>query len=96
MDKALYYKDFFDLLSYSNTGDLDQYNRMNVITELNYYLEHPNNSVYDIIDYEKLIYFEIRFGDDEEIMNKLTTLKYIICKNYILRKKLLHRLGAYD
>lgn len=90
------YKNFVDSLTYCSTGDLDAYNRSHAMRELEYYISHPNNSTYDVIDYERLIYIEMRFADDPEVMRQLTQLKNIICKNYILRKKLLNRLGAYD
>ena len=61
---------FLDLLTYSNTP-LDEYDKGKTLRELDYYDKHCNDEVYDIIDYEKLIYFEVRFQYDEEIMEKI-------------------------
>lgn len=44
-------------------------------------------STIDIIDYEKLIYIEMKFGANEEIKNLIKILKEKIMYSYELRKK---------
>lgn len=85
-----------ELLSYQPIDDLDHYTLSDAIKELEYYLQNPNDSIYNSINFEHLIYLEIRFSDSKEVQHLLLQLKIQLCKNYILRKKLLTRLGAYD
>ena len=51
-----------------------------------------NLSTIDIIDYERLIYIELTFPEDEEIQNLVQILKENICKNYKFKWKYINRL----
>lgn len=85
---------FFDLLQYTS-NELDFINEQSANDELDYYLNleiFPNISLFDIIDYEKLIYIELRFLNNKEIQEKITRIKYLISQNYYDRKKLINRL----
>lgn len=84
---------FFDLLSYSSAGYLDKYDEGCALRELDFYFSNNINSGnFDIVNYERLIYIELRFTDNEEIQKKVQDLKQIICSNYIVRQKLLEKL----
>ena len=47
---------------------------------------------YDAIDYEKLLYIEFTFSEDEEIIEKIQQIKTDIVGNYILKNNYISRL----
>lgn len=86
-------------MQYSRVGpELNQYDEDCALRELQYYLEegHDNCLNYDVINYERLIYIEEFFSDNEEIRGMLHDLKHIICENYVQRQLLISRLLLQD
>lgn len=73
---------FFQLSKYSIVDEIDNINLMDVLDELDYYINHPNNSCYDIINYERLFYIKKRFGNEQQVMDKIKILENIISNNY--------------
>lgn len=49
---------------------------------------------YDIIDYEKIIYIEMNFSNNEEIKSLLDVLKTNISNNYITKNNYLNRIKS--
>lgn len=85
---------FFYLLQYSNASTVDDLNEQNIINELSYLLNNTalNNDNYDIINYEWLIFIELSFKNNEQILALINKIKNNIKENYILKEKLLTRL----
>ena len=84
---------FFELLTYSSAGYLDKYDESCALRELDFYFENNSNSGnFDVINYERLIYIELRFAHHEEIQSRVQELKELICRNYITRQKLLEKI----
>ena len=48
-----------------------------------------NDSNYDLIDYEYLIYIYINYIDNQEILNKINTIFSKIANNYEYKEKLI-------
>lgn len=48
-----------------------------------------NDSNYDLIDYEYLIYIYINYIDNQEILNKINTIFSKIANNYEYKTKLI-------
>lgn len=48
-----------------------------------------NDSNYDLIDYEYLIYIYINYIDNQEILNKINTIFSKISNNYEYKEKLI-------
>lgn len=63
---------------------------LNYITHPNFGYRNDNN--YDAYDYQKIIYIEMNFQNNEEIQQKIKDLKKYIAQNYIYRKKYLKRI----
>lgn len=82
---------FFQLLKYTKSF-LNHYDESQAKNDLEYWIKHPNNAVFDIIDYEKLIYIELNFPDSLDIQELIQQLKVIIAENYLQKKQLMNRL----
>lgn len=54
-----------------------------------------NNNIYqiDFIDYEQLTFIEMKFLNDDEVLEKVYELKQIIADNFELKQKLLFKIG---
>lgn len=53
---------------------------------------YSNMCNFDLIDYQRLIYIEENYSDDEEIINLIKTIKQRISESYIYKHKYLKRL----
>ena len=73
--------------------DEDSYDKNMAQRELDFWIENPNDSIYNLINYEKLIFFELHFPDDIDIQTRINILKEIISKNYIMKKKFINHLS---
>ena len=82
---------FFDLAKYSEVPEIDNIGEDKALQELNWYSDHSNCMAYDMIDYERLVFLELRFPESTRIQTKINDLKIQIYENYILRKKIEHR-----
>lgn len=86
---------YFGLLNYCKIEDnhlSDDY----VLEKLKWYKQHANNRVYDMIDYEWLIFLEIQYGNNENkkyIIQEIHELKQMVAKNYLLNQKLKARIN---
>jgi hypothetical protein len=80
---------FFNLRTlYHSIDDIED---IQIIKQYLKYLEttdYNNNNIYDIINYEKLIYIFVNFQDNEEIMNSLEIIFNKIANNYNVKRKL--------
>lgn len=80
---------FFNLRTlYHSIDDIED---IQIIKQYLKYLEttdYNNNNIYDIINYEKLIYIFVNFQDNEEIMNSLEVIFNKIANNYNVKRKL--------
>ena len=80
---------FFNLRTlYHSIDDIED---IQIIKQYLKYLEttdYNNHNIYDIINYEKLIYIFVNFQDNEEIMNSLEIIFNKIANNYSVKRKL--------
>ena len=80
---------FFNLRTlYHSIDDIED---IQIIKQYLKYLEttdYNNNNIYDIINYEKLIYIFVNFQDNEEIINSLEVIFNKIANNYNVKRKL--------
>ena len=53
---------------------------------------YSNRTSYDFIDYEKLLFIENQYENNEEIMFLIKKIKNIISKNYLFKQQLLNKL----
>lgn len=81
----------FGLLSYTDIK-ANNMSREQVLTELDYYINHANNRTHCQINYELLITWELNYPNDQDIQAKILNLKRQIAKNYLLKEKLLKRI----
>lgn len=85
---------FYNLIHYNNIS-IDNINENNCIQYLNNILNYSdilNDSLNPLIDYEKLIFLEIKFNNHPEIQNLLKQIKFRINNNYIYKQKYLIRI----
>ena len=83
---------FFEMLVYNEIPQLDNYDREHALREISYYINYSNGEAYDIINYERLMYIELKFIDDKEVQMELLKLKQYIVTNFVLKERLLSRL----
>lgn len=82
---------YFGLFNYCYIKD-NHLTKDEVLAKIDWFIAHGNNRTYDMIDYEWLICMELKFGHDEQIANKINTLKNMIAKNYLLKEKMKARI----
>lgn len=63
---------------------------LNLINNLGSY--YSSNCNYDLINYQKIIYIEETFKDDEEIMSLINSIKKTISSSYAYKCKYIKRL----
>ena len=63
---------------------------LTLINNLNPY--YSSNCNYDLIDYQKIIYIEETFKDDEEIILLINKIKKTISNSYLYKHKYIKRL----
>lgn len=84
----------FGLLNYCEIKD-NHLSKNQILQRLDWFINHGNNRTYDMIDYEWLIYIEIKYMDDEEyqdVLQKIDYIKRMVAKNYLLKEKMKARL----
>lgn len=65
---------------------------INYITNKQFTYHNDNN--YDGLNYEKIIYIETTFAENEEIQLKIKNLKNYIAQNYLFKQKYLQRIKS--
>lgn len=55
--------------------------------------QYMNAYLYDLMNYEKLIYIEMTYFDDEDICYMIKKLKTIIADNWLKKQQLLNRIS---
>ena len=58
--------------------------------------QYNNIANYDILDYEKILYIEVSFPDNEEIQKLLTQIKANIATGYAIRNQYKNRLFDFS
>ncbi len=58
--------------------------------------QYNNIANYDILDYEKILYIEVSFPDNEEIQKLLTQIKANIATGYVIRNQYKNRLFDFS
>lgn len=86
--KRLTYNRLNDLMEFS----IDYGDALNFLNAFEH-TKYDNISTSDLTDYEKLIYIELKWPNDEIIKEKLLDIKNKINRNYIIKNKVLKRLG---
>lgn len=83
----------FGLLNYCEIQD-NNLTEEQILQKLDWFIQHGNNRTYDMIDYEWLIFIEIKFENSQytDILNKISYLKKMIAKNYCLKEKMKARI----
>ena len=82
---------YLDINNYYPTPNIDCTDD-EILKELNIWVNNPNDSVYNIIDFERLFYLEKRYQDNDEFMKIINTLKDSIADNYVKRQRMIQRL----
>ena len=85
---------FFDLLRYSEVPEIDNLSEASVLAELECFVTNDKLSLscYDYLDYERLIFLQTRFEENQNIQEEISKIRHIIADNYETRKRLLNRL----
>ena len=88
---------FFGLMEeYTTFPSLDAINEEYLVLLLNQWIEHSNDKSYDIIDYELLIYLEVKFGCNARLSPLFKQLNELISENYYKKIQLRNRLVRHD
>lgn len=83
---------FLSFLKYSDAKNLNGTIKKTK-TELNEWLDQNNDWLYNSLDCERLIYFEIKYEDNLEIQELITILKKKIAYHYENKEKLISKLS---
>lgn len=94
MDENFYY-----LINILNTSDIlseeQAFNYLQKINSINFLYNNMNS--YDILDYEKIIFIEITYKNNQNIQELVQQIKQNISSGYIYKEKLKERIyDVYD
>lgn len=92
----MFYKDNYDTLFDYYTNNTINLTKEEALEKISFWAENNNSWQVDFIDYEQLIFLELKFLEDDEILEKIYLLKSIIADNYAKRQKLLFKMNNFS
>ena len=75
---------YLDINNYYPTPNIDCGDD-EILRELNIWLNNPSDSVYNIVDFERLFYLEKKYQDNEKFKVIIDAIKDSIADNYVQR-----------
>lgn len=81
---------FFDLLKYAHVPELNK-SPDEVLDEIDVLFDNANDKAYDLINYERLIYLDMKYKDNDMVSRRINELKNFIADNYKTKELLKNR-----